>query len=754
MARKILCVDDDPHVLDLTVEYLERLLDDVTIHTAASAAAGREVWEQRALDCIVSDYRMPEMDGIEVLDRVRDRHPDLPFVLFTSEGSEDIASEAICAGVTDYVQKGEQYEILANRIDNAIDRYHSQTAYRELFETIDDAIIVHDPETGEILDVNRAVCDYWGYSYERAREATLEELSASSQWDSEREARELIQRTVEEGPQRVEWRCETSDGAEFWADVRLGQATLNGRDRVVAVIRDVTEEKRREQELESFREAVEQAGHSIYITDRNARIEYVNPAFERITGYSAEEAVGRTPRLLKSGEHGEEFYQELWSTILNGEVWHNEIVNRRKNGDRYVVNQTIAPIVDEAGDVVRFVAVNADITEQKRRERQLQTLYQATTEWLDAESREEVCRLVSTQLTELLEFDLHGVCLYDDSTQSLEPALISDRVAALDEIPACDDEHGIVRQVFETGEYEYRTHVRVEPDGGHLHDGDGSDHSPEDGGADVGSDDPQEVVRSELVLPLGSHGVLWIGSTRSDAFTDSDETLAKVLTSVLAEVLDRIEREQELQAQNSRLQEFASVVSHDLRNPLSIAHGHLELALDTGDNAHLEEVQEAHERMDRIIDDLLWLAREGRGIGEQRQVDLEHVLEEAWAHVDTADATLSAACDRTVAADPDRLQQLFENLFRNAVEHAGPDVEVRAGLLENGFYVEDDGPGIPPDERERIRKAGYTTAESGTGLGLSIVTRIVEAHEWYLTVTESAEGGARFEITGVEKTPR
>ncbi|WP_415383395.1 PAS domain S-box protein [Halosimplex sp. TS25] len=142
-------------------------------------------------------------------------------------------------------------------------------------------------------------------------------------------------------------------------------------ERVVVVVEDVTERRAREQSLRTFREAVEQAGHSVYVTDTDGIIEYVNPTFERVTGYSADRAIGADPSILNSGEHDDAFFEDLWETIYAGDIWTGEVVNRRKSGETYVVNQTIAPIVDESGAIERFVAINDEITEQKRREREL-----------------------------------------------------------------------------------------------------------------------------------------------------------------------------------------------------------------------------------------------------------------------------------------------------------------------------------------------------------------------------------------------
>lgn len=169
------------------------------------------------------------------------------------------------------------------------------------------------------------------------------------------------------------------------------------------------------------------------------------------------------------------------------------------------------------------------------------------------------------------------------------------------------------------------------------------------------------------------------------------------------------ERKEELERQNDRLEEFAGVVSHDLRNPLRTAQGRLELATEECDSDHLASVANAHDRMGSIIDDLLWLAREGQNIGATEPVDLREVIEQTWAvtGADVGVATLSLEVGQQevvgdLTADRERLKQLLENIFRNAIEHGGEDVTLSVGLLEDGFYVEDDGPGIPDGPRGRV----------------------------------------------------
>jgi signal transduction histidine kinase len=234
----------------------------------------------------------------------------------------------------------------------------------------------------------------------------------------------------------------------------------------------------------------------------------------------------------------------------------------------------------------------------------------------------------------------------------------------------------------------------------------------------------------------------------SSSFKSGEITTGQLIT--LTDVTEREHYRRELEQKNERLEEFASIVSHDLRNPLNVAQGRLELAQAECDSEHLNHVARAHTRVEVLIDDLLTLAREGEQVGKLETVDVAEVTQTCWVTVETTQATLVTQIDRTIQADRSRLQQLIENLIRNAIEHGGPDVAITVGALENGFYVEDSGPGISDADRDEIFTPGYSTDEDGTGFGLSIVRDIARAHGWGIEVTESSTGGARFEFTGVE----
>ncbi|MFB6136032.1 MAG: sensor histidine kinase [Halobacteriaceae archaeon] len=210
-------------------------------------------------------------------------------------------------------------------------------------------------------------------------------------------------------------------------------------------------------------------------------------------------------------------------------------------------------------------------------------------------------------------------------------------------------------------------------------------------------------------------------------------------------------RERELQRENERLDRFAGILSHDLRNPLNVAQGHLGLIENSSGSEHLDAIADALDRMEAIVGDVVTMMRDGEPVTE---ADLEWVAlgecaASCWEFVDTADAKLRIEGSATVRADRSRLCEVFENLFRNAVEHGGEGVTVTVGAVSDGFYVADDGPGVPREERDDVFEAGYSTSSGESGYGLHVVREIAEAHGWDVRVTDGERGGARFETTGV-----
>ena len=294
----------------------------------------------------------------------------------------------------------------------------------------------------------------------------------------------------------------------------------------------------------------------------------------------------------------------------------------------------------------------------------------------------------------------------------------------------------------------------------------GADLSVLDSVIESGFDDLQAAVRTVLAGAAADERVELSMCHPSDAPVPRRLPAEARVTPIRSGVSDRgalvslrgigrrKEYERRLERRNERLEEFAGVVAHDLRNPLNVAEGRLDLV--DGDSEHLDAIGAALDRMRVIVDETLTLAKQGRHVGETEAVSLAEFADRCWRTVETPGATLGVAGDAVLLADADRLRHLFENLLRNAVEHGqeGRLVRVRVGVLRDGddpvgFFVEDDGPGIPADERDRVIQPGYTTATDGTGYGLAIVSWIAEAHGWDVSVTDGTDGGARFEITGV-----
>jgi len=226
---------------------------------------------------------------------------------------------------------------------------------------------------------------------------------------------------------------------------------------------------------------------------------------------------------------------------------------------------------------------------------------------------------------------------------------------------------------------------------------------------------------------------------------------AQARVVLLHDITAQKQTERKLRLQNERLDRFADIVSHDLRNPLHIADGYLDLAKETGDEENFQKVRDAHRRMDTMIEELRTMARAENIVDDKQTLELKALAVDAWQTAQTDGATLEMDIDEDVVVEGtgELLRNVFENLFRNAVDHNEPPITVRVGALggnPEGFYVEDTGEGIAEDRREEVFEHGYTTSEEGTGFGLSVVSDLISAHEWNITLTESSDGGARFEI--------
>jgi len=240
--------------------------------------------------------------------------------------------------------------------------HESELKYRAFFVNSMDAILLTSPD-GKILSANPAACCMFGYS-----EDELIKIGKSGIEDTSdpRLSDVLAERKLKGKAQGV-ITFFRKDGTRFPAEISTSLFLNNeGFERSSMIIRDITEHKQKEETLLKLSSAVEQTIDTIAITDRYGTIEYVNKAFEDITGYTSEETVGKTPRILKSGVKGREFYEALWETILSGKVFRGEVVNKKKNGELFFERKTISPIFDKNGNITHFVGTGVDISEGKR----------------------------------------------------------------------------------------------------------------------------------------------------------------------------------------------------------------------------------------------------------------------------------------------------------------------------------------------------------------------------------------------------
>lgn len=453
--------------------------------------------------------------------------------------------------------------------------------------------------------------------------------------------------------------------------------------------------------LRRFREAVEASGHAIWISDADGVIEYVNPAFEGITGYSSAEAVGERPDILNSGEMPDEHYDRLWDTVTVGDVWREEIINRRKDGEKYIADQTIAPIVnDDDAEVSAYVAVQTDITDQKALQDRLKR------------HRDIVQRLEDPIMLqdESGAFTLVNESLAEFAGMSEEELLGEDEFAFMDEGTATMIERR-KRNVIET-----ETPVRygVSPD--------------------------FQLSDEEAVF-----------STSRYPYYDDDDELAGTL-AICRDVTGLEERTRQLRV-------LDNVLRHNIRNSLNVIRGRADQirAEESGESAAAAETIVSH------ADDLLSTSEKSRAVtavlseeADPTQVDLAELVRSVGG---TAEATWPDADvdvetpERVVVSVTKNLETAVSELVKNAITHNDRDpasVELRVAADDETATVSvvDDGPGIPDLDREVLTSGEAIEALThGSGLGLWLVYWIVKRSEGSIRVEDVEPRGTAVTIT-------
>ena len=713
---RVLHIDDEPDLASLTADFLERESDCFDVITETQATIGLERIQNEDLDCIVSDHDMPSMTGIELLESVRDEYPDLPFILFTGKGSEEVASDAISAGVTDYLQKEsgtDQYAILANRIENAVDRQQSQQAVQEQKRRLE-TIISNVPgliyrcrnEPGWPMDEVAGECEKLaGYSPDTIESGAVSWGEDVIHPDDQGKVWDEVQEAIEDGePFELTYRIETADGQSKWVWER-GRNVMGSDGEIIGVegfITDITESKRRERRFEAiFNNTYQFTG----LLEPDGTIIEANEAALSFAGVDRKDVVGKSlweGKWFQSSQQAQDAARVAVETAQNGELFRDEIKIQGADEETFV-DFSVRPITNDDGDITLLIPEGRNISELKARE---QTLREQEHQF-DAIFNDPNL-LVGLLDTDGTVKDINEIALeYVDASRE---DIIGDPFW---ETPWwTEDYRAVVKQwVAEAANREY---VEYE-----------ADHPTGDGG--------KATVEGNF-RPV----------------TDDDGTVSRIIVSA-KDVTQRRRREHELKRRNEQFDKFASFVSHDLQSPVSTVQGRLELALQTGEMGHVEKAAEAIERVDELRDDLVTTLRTGEIVSETERIELESVMDDVWTAVDppqTASVTVKEGAH--IEADTDALQRMLENLVGNSIEHGPDEVAIQVGEFESGFYYEDSGPGIDPEHRDRVFTPGFSTknGEEGIGMGMASIRQIVLAHGWAIHIKDGEHlDGVRFEIT-------
>jgi PAS domain S-box-containing protein len=743
--------------------------DRFDVRAVPSEAAAVEQIKDGGIDCVVT---AASLDDWRSLAR-RCATAGVPFVLVDA-GPDEAAAAVDIGGEFVRTDDPTPSRVLARRVEAAVaraERDSTERFFRDLVHEASDAILVIDAES-TIRFANDTVEELFGYAPDELRGESLTTLIPESLQEAHLAA---MTEYVETGERSLEWNYvelpgRHRDGRELTLSISFEEHRKDGERLFSGIVRDVTERNARERRLEEYKrqfEAVfEDPNSFIGLLDpdgtvrkvNDTALEFVDADFESVHGVPFWD----TPWWDHPSAPREKL-EEWIEQAAAGESVRYEASHHGLHGETVTIDGTIRPVTDEDGRVVSLLAGGRDISERHRVQEELQTSERSLRELYEVTSNPD------------LSFDekLYRILDIGRSRLGLSLGFLTRIDDGRQEILAVEGDHEKFREGATSPLSEAYCEATIESD----------DLVGAEDATTVDWIDRSTYERWGLSCYLGSkievHGELFgtfcfaDEERREKLFSDSERTFVELLAQWASHELERQRRREQLERSNEqlattneRLEQFASVVSHDIRNPLTVAMGHLEVAREGTDDEHLDEIDRSLERIDALIDDLLTLARQGESVGETEQFSLDALAQDAWRTVDADDATLEVGDPVTLRADESRVRQLLENLFRNSVDHGPDDVTVRVGALDSGFYVEDDGPGIPPDERERVFEQGHTTAADGTGFGLAIVDQIVDAHGWSIDLTDSqtggrangagegreSPGGARFEITGVDAT--
>ncbi|MGM0604268.1 MAG: PAS domain S-box protein [Halobacteriota archaeon] len=710
----------------------------ILVRGAGDRAALEELLEERyevviaeelqSVDCYLVGDRMLPTYGDELRTLKRRLHPTFCPVLllhraaieravsvgFERDDDEPPLIDEVVSAPIDSATLYRRLQNLLARREQSVEltrRYDRlQNRFERVFDATNDAIFVISPNGDSIVECNPAACELVEYTHSELRSSSPTELLCGIDDES---FQSFLQHVLQTGSGwSDELTCETKHGDTRQLEISAATLESETETSVILSARDVTERKKREREYRRFKQAVEHAGHAVIITDTTGRIEYVNPAFERITGYTERDARGANPRILKSGEHDETLYENMWETILDGDIWQYEIVNERKDGEQIVVDQTIAPVFDDEGNLDRFVGIYRDVTDRKERERELELFHNAV-------------------------------------EQAGHAVVITDRGGTIE----------YVNPAYER-DTEYTRTEAVGTNPRRVKSGKQDESFYETLWETILSGD---VWEADIVNRRKS-GTLYHVEQTIAPITDEDGRITHFV-GVESDVTDRRLREQRLSVLNR-------ILRHNVRNCMTVVRGNAKLLQESLEGDLLDRavtIEANADDMIRISEKAATVRRlfeRGANGGDPSELEcdigatLSKLTSEFEDGYPEADLSVAVPENVVVRAD-DRLEVAIREAVDNAIVHNDretPEVTIRAERRNDEFgewvdvVIADTGPGMPAQEQKVIELDREKPLFHGTGLGIWLINWVVASFGGEVTIDENGPRGSVVRLRLPRKT--
>ena len=400
--KKILIIDDEPMICSALKMLLEDARYDVI--TAENGRQGIELYKTENPDLVISDINMPEMNGFQVCEYIHNDNPDLPVIVLSGLGAVEDAMKAIKLGAWDFVTKPiKDFSVFEHSINKIFEKAQllkdnkkykefleqtvekqsteliiekdfrkiSEAKFKNLFENVNDVVFILLNDV--IVDSNKKADEFFKKYNKGILGTFFWEYFPEKQLDDTptQEYDKYFRYALKGKSQTFELITKEIEGKQYFFEVSISRLEQNTETYLLAILRDITEKKAIEEKLKILSLTIEQSPAMVMITDIDGNIEYVNPTFTKITGFTFEETIGQKPSILKSNKMSEIIYSELWQTILSGKTWKGELNNKKKNGELYWEHLYISPIKNELGKIIHLVAVKEDITLLKKYEEEL-----------------------------------------------------------------------------------------------------------------------------------------------------------------------------------------------------------------------------------------------------------------------------------------------------------------------------------------------------------------------------------------------